>query len=329
MGCSSDIDLLALETRGFPRSDDAMTPRPARSEGDRDDTHRDHPKPGTARALTVVRRTEDLRAALQPWRAAGASIGVVPTMGALHAGHMALVRAAQFECERVVTTIFVNPLQFNLAADLDTYPRDEAGDCAVLAAAGVDLLFAPSAAEMYPDGFATTVSLSGVTACLCGRSRPGHLTGVATVVTKLLLQALPTAAYFGEKDYQQLQMVRRLVRDLAIPVRIAAVATVRDADGLALSSRNDRLTADERRRAPAMYHALQTVAGRLLAGGDTEAELAWGREAILRGGFDRVDYFELRRDDTLAALAHVEPPARLFAAAWLGSTRLIDNVAVC
>jgi pantoate--beta-alanine ligase len=306
-----------------------MTPRPARSEVNRGDTRRGDRTSATTRELAVVRRTEDFRAALQPWRTAGESIGLVPTMGALHAGHMALVRAARAECARVVATLFVNPLQFDRAADLEAYPRDEAGDRAMLAAAGADLLFAPPAAEMYPDGFATAVSVSGLTACLCGRSRPGHMTGVATVVTKLLLQALPAVAYFGEKDYQQMLVVRRLVRDLAIPVRIVAVATVRDADGLALSSRNARLTADERRRAPAMYHALQTVAGRLLAGGDTEAELAWGREAILRGGFDRVDYFELRRDDTLATLAHLEPPARLFAAAWLGSTRLIDNVPVC
>jgi len=279
--------------------------------------------------LPIVRRTEELRAALAPWRQAGQQVGLIPTMGALHDGHMALVRQAKADCDRVVVTLFVNPRQFDAAADLQRYPRDMAGDSALLAAAGVDLLFAPETSEMYPEGFATTVTVAGLTDCLCARMRPGHMAGVATVVTKLLQQARPDAAYFGEKDYQQLLVVRRLVRDLCMPVRIIAVPVVREADGLALSSRNVFLTAAQRRQAPALYQVLQTVAGRLIAGGDTAKQLAWAHAALLGAGFDKVDYFELRRGDTLAPLAYAEPPARLFAAAWLGRTRLIDNVPVC
>jgi pantoate--beta-alanine ligase len=301
-----------------------MTPVPARK-------HVGRPKTttGTVAATPIVRRTEDLRVAIAPWRAAGQRVGLVPTMGALHDGHMALVHRARSDCDRVVVTIFLNPKQFNAAADLDQYPRDLAGDCALLAAAGADLVFAPEVGEMYPDGFVTTVSVAGLTDCLCARARPGHMDGVATVVTKLLMQAQPDDAYFGEKDYQQLLVVRRLVRDLCVPVRIGAVPVVRDADGLALSSRNVFLTPAQRRQAPALYRVLQTAAGRLIAGGDTAKELARAREALAKAGFDTIDYVELRRGDTLAPLAYPEPPARLFAAAWLGQTRLIDNVPVC
>lgn len=297
-----------------------MSPAPARKVGARD---------AVSARLPIVRRTEDLRAAIASWRQAGQQVGLVPTMGALHDGHMALVRQAKADCDRVVVSLFVNPRQFDAAADLQRYPRDMAGDSALLAAAGVDLLFAPETSEMYPEGFATTVSVAGLTDCLCAKARPGHMAGVATVVTKLLLQAWPDAAYFGEKDYQQLLVVRRLARDLCLPVRIVAVPVVREADGLALSSRNVFLTPEQRRQAPALYRVLQTVAGRLIAGGDTAKELAWARNALLSAGFDKVDYVDLRRGDTLAPLAYAEPPARLFAAAWLGQTRLIDNVPVC
>lgn len=285
--------------------------------------------PKTASRPQIVRRTEDLRAAIAPWRKAGQRVGLVPTMGALHDGHLALVRQARVECRRVVVSIFLNPLQFDAAADLERYPRDLAGDCAMLAAAGVDLVYTPETGEMYPDGFATTVSVSGLTDCLCAKARSGHMTGMATVVTKLLLQAQPHAAYFGEKDYQQLLIVRRLVRDLCVPVDIGAVPVVREADGLALSSRNVLLTPEQRRQAPALCQVLQTVARRLIAGGDTATELAWAREALLGAGFDKIDYVEQRHGDSLAPLAHAEPPARLFAAAWLGQTRLIDNIPVC
>lgn len=278
--------------------------------------------------LAVVRSVAELRQAVAAWRRAGGTVGLVPTMGALHEGHLALVRQARADCDRVVTTIFVNPIQFDRKDDLGRYPRDEARDAARLAARGVDLLYAPPVEEMYPAGFATTVSVTGLTDCLCGASRPGHLTGVSTVVTKLLLQALPDVAYFGEKDYQQLLVVRRMARDLDMPLSIAGVPTVREADGLALSSRNANLTPEQRRRAPALFRVLTALAGRLAAGAAAEPELAWGREALTQAGFDRIDYLELRHAETLAPLARAGAPARLFAAAWLGHTRLIDNAPV-
>ncbi len=200
--------------------------------------------------LQIVRTIPELRATLRVWRAAGQRIALVPTMGALHDAHMALMRAGRARADRVVATIFVNPTQFAAHEDLDTYPRREAQDIEKLRADGIDLLFAPEAGEVYPDGFATTVTVAGVSEGLCGEYRPGHFEGVATVVTKLLLQALPDIALFGEKDYQQLQVIRRLTLDLDIPVEIAGVPTVREADGLAMSSRNLHLSEAERAIAP-------------------------------------------------------------------------------
>lgn len=290
-----------------------MSPEPARSD---------------AAQRVMVRTIADLRAAVARWRTAECTVGLVPTMGGLHDGHLALVRQARAECDRVVATIFVNPTQFNEQADFNSYPRDEARDAAGLKAAGADLLFAPSAEGMYPVGFATTVAVSGLTDCLCGVSRPGHFTGVSTVVAKLLLQALPDVAYFGEKDYQQYLVIRRMTRDLDIPVRIAAVATVRAADGFALSSRNQLLTPEQRHRAAALFQVLSDVAERLSKGAPAQPELARGRAALIEAGFGRIDYLDLRHGETLAALERAEAPARLFAAVWLGETRLIDNVPV-
>ncbi|MDH5411851.1 MAG: pantoate--beta-alanine ligase, partial [Alphaproteobacteria bacterium] len=196
--------------------------------------------------VAVDRTVSDLRARVRDWRTAGETVGLVPTMGALHEGHMTLVRAARAECDRVVVSIFVNPAQFGPREDFDSYPRQEARDLAMLAEAGVEAAFMPGVAEMYPDGFSTAVTVSGLTECLCGRGRPVHFRGVATVVTKLLLQCLPDAAFFGEKDFQQLQVIRRLAGDLDIPVAIRGVATVRETDGVALSSRNAYLTPDQR-----------------------------------------------------------------------------------
>lgn len=278
--------------------------------------------------MPVVRRIVDLRALVAAWKRAGESVGVVPTMGALHAGHMALVDAANAGCDRVIATIFVNPKQFNRADDLAAYPRDEAADGAKLAAAGVDLLFAPPVEEVYPVGFQTRVSVPGLSNCLCGLTRPGHMEGVATVVTKLFLMTGAERAYFGEKDYQQLLVVTRLARDLDIPIDVIPVPTVRDADGLALSSRNALLTAEQRARAPALYRVLTTLAARLADGDPAAPLLDWGRAALQRAGFDKLDYLELRAADDLQALAAVVRPARLFVAAWLGSVRLIDNVPV-
>jgi pantoate--beta-alanine ligase len=279
--------------------------------------------------LPVMRTVADLRRTVAAWRAAGQTVGLVPTMGALHAGHLALVRRAQADCDRTIVTLFVNPTQFGAGEDFAAYPRDEAEDRAKLATVGADLLYAPGVTEIYPDGFATTVTVASLTDGLCGPVRPGHFSGVATVVTKLLLQSLPDAAYFGEKDYQQLLVIRRLARDLDIPVRIEGVPTVRDADGLALSSRNRYLSAGERAAAVALPTILRQVAERLTDPTRAVAdETARARDALLQAGFTRIDYVEVCDAETLEPLAHVTRPARILAAAWLGSTRLIDNMPV-
>ena len=279
-----------------------------------------------ARPFSTVRGIGGLRATVARWRREGVTVGVVPTMGALHAGHVALIRQAKADCDRVVVTIFVNPMQFDRQEDLAGYPHDEAADAAVLNAEGVDLLYAPDAAEIYPAGFTTKVSVASLSTCLCGPHRPGHLDGVATVVAKLLLQVSPDVAYFGEKDYQQLLVVARMAGDLDIPVRIAEVSTVREPDGLALSSRNQLLSADERRRAPTLYRVLDRIARAHADGTSVVDLLDWGRAELIAAGFDPIDYLELRSADTLAPLARAEHPARVFGAAWLGPTRLIDNM---
>jgi len=278
--------------------------------------------------LATLRRAEALRAELAAWRLVGESVGLVPTMGAVHAGHLALVARARAECDRVVATLFVNPKQFNDLADLDSYPTDEEDDAARFAEAGVDLLFAPAVSEMYPEGFATAVSVAGLTDCLCGAARPDHFDGVATVVAKLFNQVPADRSYFGEKDYQQLLVVRRMARDLDLPIRVVAVATVREADGLALSSRNRGLTPDQRRVAPRLYETLAALAARVAHGVAAAPELARGRDELARAGFERVDYLDLRDGETLAALDRAAPGARLFVAAWLGDVRLIDNILV-
>jgi pantoate--beta-alanine ligase len=285
--------------------------------------------PSQAHTMETVRRVAGLREVVAGWRSAGARVGLVPTMGALHAGHVALVRRAREDCDRVVASLFVNPIQFNKPDDLKGYPRDEASDAARFEAEGVNLLFAPEAAEVYPEGFATKVSVPALSDCLCGVTRPGHMEGVATVVAKLLNQCQPDVAYFGEKDFQQLQIIRRMTGDLNIPVEIAAVPTVREADGLALSSRNLLLSPEQRAVAPALYRVLRAAADQLAGGGSaTESVMAAARTAILAAGFESLDYLELRAEADLAALERADRPARLFAAAWLGGVRLIDNVPV-
>ncbi len=280
-------------------------------------------------SIETVRDAAALRQRIAAWQSAGERVGLVPTMGGIHDGHMALVHAAREGCDRVAATLFVNPKQFGPSEDFATYPRDEARDARLLAEVGVELLFAPGMEEMYPQGFATRVSVSGVTEGLCGAHRPGFFDGVATAVCKLFIQALPDAAYFGEKDYQQLQMVRRMVADLAIPVDIVPVATVREADGLALSSRNDYLTDSERRNAPTLYRVLSTIASGLEGGEGSVADLTvWGLGELEGAGFGPIDYLEVRDADTLRPVEVFEKPARVIAAAWLGKARLIDNVAV-
>lgn len=279
-------------------------------------------------SLSILRTVADLRDRVQTWRRAGERVAVVPTMGALHEGHLSLVRAGGERAERVIVTLFVNPKQFNNASDLAAYPRTEADDAAKLAPFGVDVLFAPGVEEMYGNGFATTVSVSGVSEGLCGAHRPGHFDGVATVVSKLLLQSGADCALFGEKDFQQLLVVRRLVADLNIPTEIIGCPTVREADGLALSSRNVRLTPEERRKAPAIANVLRETAERLASGMAAAPALEAARSALEAAGFDRVEYFDLRDAETLLPIERVDQPARLLAAAWLGETRLIDNLPV-
>jgi pantoate--beta-alanine ligase len=277
--------------------------------------------------IKIARTVSALRQAVAGWRGRGERVGLVPTMGAIHAGHLALAGAARTQCERVVASLFVNPKQFGPSEDFTAYPRDEAADFAAFEKAGVDLVFTPPVAEMYPPGFATAVRIGGVSEGLDGAFRPGHFEGVATVVTKLLLQCLPDAAYFGEKDYQQLMVVRRLVRDLDIPVRIEGVPTVREADGLALSSRNAYLSAEERRTAPLLYRVLCDASARI-AQGDEVASVLDQRVEVLRGAGFAVDYLELCDAAELTPVRRLAGPARLLAAARLGRTRLIDNIPV-
>src|SRR3954467_1539240 len=219
--------------------------------------------------MTIARTIADLRRQVAAWRGGGDRIGLVPTMGAIHAGHLALGHAAAEQNERVVTSLFVNPKQFGPSEDFSSYPRDEAADLAAFEGAGVDLVFMPAVEEMYPPGFATNVRVAGVSEGLDGTFRPGHFEGVATVVCKLLLQCLPDAAYFGEKDYQQLMVVRRMARDLDIPVRIAGGPTVREPDGLALSSRNIYLSPEERQIAPSLHQVLNDMAAAIATAPDT------------------------------------------------------------
>lgn len=278
--------------------------------------------------ISIVRTLAELRKAVAAWRAEGVKVAVVPTMGALHDGHLSLVRAALQRADRVIVTLFVNPRQFNSAADLAAYPRTENEDAAKLAPLGVDILYVPDGAQMYPEGFATTISVTGVSEGLCGAFRPGHFDGVATVVAKLFLQTGADFAFFGEKDFQQLQVVRRLADDLDIPIEIVACPTVREADGLAMSSRNVRLSHEERRLAPRLPAILFAAGERLTAGEPAQGVLAEARQAILAAGYGEVEYLEFRAEDDLAPLEATDRPARLLVAAWLGKTRLIDNVGV-
>lgn len=277
--------------------------------------------------IAILRTAAAMRAAAQVWRAAGQTIGVVPTMGALHLGHLSLVRAAKAECDRVVVTIFVNPKQFNNPADLARYPRTEQTDAAFLAALRPDAIFAPTADQVYPPGFATTVTVSGVAGPLEGTRRPGHFDGVATVVTKLFGMTLATHAYFGQKDWQQLAVVNRLVADLNLPVQIIGCETLRDPDGLAMSSRNARLSPAARAVAPALFAALTTCAAAIRAGTDPGTALAACQAQIHAAGFQSIDYVDLRDAATLGP-GTGPGPRRLLAAVWLDGVRLIDNIPV-
>lgn len=275
----------------------------------------------------IVRTVAELRARLAKWRHAGESIALVPTMGALHEGHLSLVSLAKERCDRAVVSIFVNPIQFGPREDFRSYPRDEAGDVTKLGQAGADLVFAPDVGEMYPTGFSTKVSVGDLTEDLCGAARPNHFDGVATVVTKLLLQCAPHVAVFGEKDYQQLLVIKRLVRDLNIPVEIVGAPIVREKDGLALSSRNAYLSPSERKIAPLLYKTISQVAADLAEGRGCDDAVVAARFKLDAAGF-RVNYVAVRDPETLKPLAGPVRRARVLAAVFLGNTRLIDNVPV-
>lgn len=279
--------------------------------------------------MKTVRTVSELRSALAEPRRSASAIGLVPTMGAFHEGHLSLIRRAREECEVVVVSLFVNPAQFNEQTDLEGYPRDEGRDSALAADLGVDLLFAPSVEEVYPPGFATTVSVARLTDTLEGAYRgPGHFDGVATVVTKLLIMVGPDVTYFGQKDAQQTLVIRQLVRDLNLPVRIAVCPTVREADGLALSSRNVRLSAQERARALALPRALE-LARRLVAEGERRSAAVRSRALgeMTASGIEP-EYFEIVDADTLAPVEHVDGDVLAVVAARVGTTRLIDNATI-
>lgn len=275
--------------------------------------------------MQIIRDLPTLRAARSQL---SGRVALVPTMGALHEGHRTLVVEAARLAERRIVSIFVNPTQFGPGEDLSRYPRQEAADAAMLAAEGVDILWAPPVEVVYPAGFATSVHVGGITDALEGAARPGHFDGVATVVAKLFGQAAPDVALFGEKDYQQLAVIRRMVADLDIAVDIVGVPTVRDADGLALSSRNAYLTRSERTAALALPRALAAAAAAIRRGDPVPATLEAASATLHSAGFSRIDYVALRDASTLAAMTRLDAPARLLAAAVVGTTRLIDNIAV-
>ena len=280
--------------------------------------------------MQIVRESIALRELVAGWRGSGELVALVPTMGALHAGHMALVDAAKGEADRVIATIFVNPLQFGAGEDLDRYPRQEEADLALLKQHGCDAVWLPDASDIYPDGFATTVTVAGVSERWDGETRPGHFAGVATVVAKLLIAVQPDVALFGEKDFQQLAVIRRMVTDLGLPVAIVGVPTVRDFDGLALSSRNAYLSPDERERALALPRALYEAQKSIESGEHilVSTLLAVARAKLVEAGFAKVDYLALVDAATLEPLDHAQGEMRLIAAATIGSTRLIDNIRV-
>ena len=275
--------------------------------------------------MKIIRTKSELRDLTETWRRAGETIGVVPTMGALHAGHLSLVKAACEATDRVIVTLFVNPRQFNNPEDLAKYPRTEHSDAAKLKPFGADILYVPDGEQMYPEGFSTTITVTEVSEGLCGSTRPGHFDGVATVVAKLFLQTDADKAFFGEKDYQQLQVVHRLVKDLDLKTQIIGCPTVRENDGLAMSSRNLRLGKSARLTAPIIRQVLEQCAKAIRAGLSVNEALKDARAQLLNAGLQEIDYLELRSDPNLELLTTNKTPSRLFVAAWLDGVRLIDN----
>ena len=276
--------------------------------------------------MQTVRTSEELTEALA--ETIGQSVALVPTMGALHAGHLALIAEAKRRADKVVASLFVNPTQFNDKSDLERYPRNEEGDARKLQGAGCDLLWAPSVADIYPQNFATTVHVAGISERWEGEHRPGHFDGVATVVAKLLLSVLPDVALFGEKDFQQLAVIRRMVADLAIPSEIVGVPTVRESDGLAMSSRNALLSAEERSKAPMLFQQLREAVHAIIGGAAVDLATKSAADNLIRNGFGPIDYVAYVDDQTLQPIDEYREGSRLIAAAFLGKVRLIDNIPV-
>ena len=278
--------------------------------------------------FTTVRTVSELRQVIGEWRRAGLSVGLVPTMGALHEGHFSLVDRSVMENDRTCVSLFVNPKQFSPTEDFDSYPRNEAADAQALQGRGANILFAPLVEEMYPADAATSVSVPGLGDVLEGEFRDGFFTGVATVVSKLLIQSMADRAYFGDKDYQQLRVIRRLTADLNIPVQIIGCPIIREEDGLALSSRNAFLTTEERAIAPALHAVLLKMVAAIQSGADSASAVQDGTQHLLSVGFMKVDYLAVVDPETLLPLSSATGPCRVLGAAWLGKTRLIDNVGV-
>ena len=278
--------------------------------------------------MQIIRRLSDLRPALLPWRQAGEKIALVPTMGALHAGHLALIEAARTEADRVIASIFVNPLQFNDKNDLARYPRQEEADAEKLEEAGCDLLWLPTAEQFYPEGFATTISVAGVSERWEGEHRPGHFDGVATVVAKLFIATIPDVAIFGEKDWQQLAVIRRMTADLGLSLKVVGHPTIRESDGLAMSSRNALLSAEDREKAAGLSRSLNELASAIVSGEAVASAIDHCIDELKTGGFGPIDYVAYVDGDSLEPLGRYRAGGRLIAAAFLGNVRLIDNISV-
>jgi pantoate--beta-alanine ligase len=279
--------------------------------------------------IKIVRTISELRRKISSWRKNSLSIGLVPTMGALHDGHFSLVKQSINTTDKTIATLFVNPKQFGPNEDLSIYPRDEAGDAEALNALGVDLLFAPSLKEVYPVNFATEISVPGIGDVMEGVFRPGFFIGVATLVAKLLIQSLPDRAFFGEKDLQQLHVIRKMVADLDIPVEIIGCPIIREPDGLALSSRNVYLSEDERIHAANLYRVLNEISQRALNGKQISILVKDGEKKLLNSGFSKVDYLVVCNTQTFKEVDCLTKPAYILGAAWVGETRLIDNIQIC
>jgi pantoate--beta-alanine ligase len=279
----------------------------------------------TKKNIIIIRSLPELRQLTALWRAERLSIGLVPTMGALHKGHLSLVTKMLSHTDRVITSIFINPKQFGAGEDLEHYPKNEADDCQLLSDTGAHAVFIPDSASIYPEGFSTNISVAGISDVLCGASRVGHFDGVATIVTKLLVQALPDVAIFGEKDYQQLIIIKQLQKDLDLPIKIISGDTVREADGLALSSRNAYLSTAERDIAVQLSTALKHAVSEANSGKDLRSLEAEAIKSLIDAGFRTVDYFSFCDAKTLKQVDNINQATRVLAAAYLGKTRLIDN----